>query len=163
MEILDTAQHLSPEQTSTLRIQASSNTLKSIKVQLHKVSANWVIGQEPPTLQDISFTVEPGSICCLAGTVGSGRSSVLNVLLKELSLNNGSIVMTKNAKFEVDILKLGTGFYSDNQRVKISYSSQDAWLFTGSVKENILFGETFDLEKYSKVFTMKHLVLYFIK
>lgn len=34
---------------------------------------------------------------------------------------------------------------------KISYASQEAWVFGGSVKQNILFGDTYDEEKYNKV------------
>ena len=49
---------------------------------------------------------------------------------------------------------LGELSISDGDRYvhgKVGYASQQAWIFNGTVKENILFGKPFDVEKYSAV------------
>ena len=59
----------------------------------------------------------------------SPQTSLIHTLLKELPITTGSIVVG------------GT----------ISYASQEPWLFTGSVRQNILFGESMSKERYRKV------------
>jgi ABC-type multidrug transport system, ATPase and permease components len=54
---------------------------------------------------------------------------LLHAILKELPLISGSIIIE------------GT----------VSYASQEPWLFTGSVQQNILFGQPMNLERYKKV------------
>lgn len=65
----------------------------------------------------------------IIGPVGSGKSSLLMAMLKELPLESGSIQI-------------------DGQ---ISYSSQEAWTFVATVRENILFGSEYDPERYKDV------------
>lgn len=73
-----------------------------------------------------------GSMCTLIGTVGSGKSTILQVILGELPLDSGHLLVN------------GT----------ISYASQEPWLFEGTVRQNILFTEKFDEKRFaSKAYT----------
>lgn len=65
----------------------------------------------------------------VVGQVGSGKSSLLQLLLKELPLNAGTVEVTG----------------------KVSYASQEPWLFVSTAKGNILFGEEFDKTRYKNV------------
>ncbi|XP_044730120.1 ATP-binding cassette sub-family C member 4-like isoform X2 [Chrysoperla carnea] len=98
-------------------------------VNLKNVNASWVDSQIAPTLSDITFQLKPGQLCAIIGPVGSGKSSILQLLLKELSVNRGTL----------DI------------HGKISFCSQEPWLFQGSVRNNILFGLPFDKIRYRSV------------
>lgn len=80
-------------------------------------------------LNDISFDVEPGKLTVIIGPVGSGKSAILLSLLKELPATSGSTSVNGS----------------------LIYASQEAWIFSGSVRENILFGKEFDLKRYNKV------------
>ncbi|KAL6424747.1 hypothetical protein ACFW04_010010 [Cataglyphis niger] len=125
---------------------------RPVCVQLHRVSANWINGQLPPTLCDISAIINPGELCALVGPVGSGKSSVLYLLLKELNPGAGTVVFThessKNISYENKIVN---GYHMDNTNLRISYASQEPWLFSGTVKDNILFGQSFDRVRYNEV------------
>ncbi|KYN05541.1 Multidrug resistance-associated protein 4 [Cyphomyrmex costatus] len=99
----------------------------AVHVKLQRVSANWISGQLPPTLCNISLTIKPGQLCAMVGAVGSGKSSVLHLLLKELNPGAG------------------------NPNLRISYASQEPWLFGGTVRDNILFGQPYDKTRYIQV------------
>lgn len=118
-------------------------------VILERVTATWTPRQLPPTLSHLSIKIEGGNLCALIGSVGSGKSSILNLLLKELPLGAGKVHVTSKAIEENQQNK--QGYIVDVPNLKISYASQEAWLFSGTVRENILFGQPFDRDRYIAV------------
>ena len=84
---------------------------------------------EPNIIKDINFDCKPKEILVIVGEVGSGKSSILLSILGELFIKHGSISV----------------------KGRYSYSSQEAWTFAGTVKENILFNCSFDEKKYKEV------------
>nr|XP_046258123.1 ATP-binding cassette sub-family C member 12 [Scatophagus argus]XP_046258212.1 ATP-binding cassette sub-family C member 12 [Scatophagus argus]XP_046258305.1 ATP-binding cassette sub-family C member 12 [Scatophagus argus] len=82
-----------------------------------------------PTLKNISFTLPKGNLLGVCGNVGSGKTSLISSILEQMHLLQGSL--TANGKF--------------------AYVSQQAWIFHGTVQENILMGEPFDQAKYNRV------------
>lgn len=85
-----------------------------------------------PTLQGINIELPKGKLIGVIGSVGAGKSSFLQLLLRELPLESGSMRIN------------GT----------ISYASQESWLFAGSVRQNILFGQEYRRERYDAVVKM---------
>ena len=85
--------------------------------------------RESYILHDINFEVAQKSLVVLTGPVGSGKSSVLSAINQEVALSEGSIFCP------------GT----------IAYVPQTPWVFPGTVRENILFGERFDEERFQRV------------
>ncbi|KAL3283201.1 hypothetical protein HHI36_006350 [Cryptolaemus montrouzieri] len=98
-------------------------------VKLENIHANWTPNPIVDTLINVSFELKPGSLCCIVGSVGSGKSSILHLLLRELPLSSG--------KMEIGGV--------------ISYASQEPWLFVSNVRNNILFGQPFNKDKYNEV------------
>uniref|UniRef100_A0A0U9HSD9 Putative ABCC protein n=1 Tax=Chrysomela populi TaxID=154003 RepID=A0A0U9HSD9_CHRPP len=92
-------------------------------------TASWLPNPVVKTLLHLNFRIEPGTLCCVVGDVGAGKSSLLQMLLRELPLVEGS----------VDI------------NGRISYASQEPWLFVSSVKNNILFGQPYLKNRYNAV------------
>ncbi|XP_014360452.2 ATP-binding cassette sub-family C member 4 [Papilio machaon] len=97
---------------------------------LANVSASWQENPIVETLRNITLTVKHGEFLGVAGLVGSGKSSLLQLILGELEPSHGTV-------------SLGGG--------KISYASQEPWLFVASVRQNILFGLPYDRVRYKKV------------
>jgi ATP-binding cassette subfamily C (CFTR/MRP) protein 4 len=76
-------------------------------------------------LSNVSFEVFAGELVGIAGAAGSGKSTLLQVILKEVEPTKGL----------VDV------------EGKLSYSAQEAWIFSASVRQNILFGQEMDQDK----------------
>ncbi|XP_017890581.1 multidrug resistance-associated protein 4-like [Ceratina calcarata] len=112
-----------------------------VSIELQRVSANWIPGQLPPTLCNMSMTIRSGELCVLVGPVGSGKSSILQLLLNELPVGAGSLQFKRN----------DLGCTIDPSNLRISYASQEAWLFSGTIRENILFGQPYDKDRYMAV------------
>ncbi|XP_068628827.1 ATP-binding cassette sub-family C member 4-like [Battus philenor] len=98
-------------------------------VVLNGISASWSDSNEKMTLKNISMRLRKGKLCAIIGSVGSGKSSLMQVLLKEFPISNGN--------FTVD--------------GRLSYACQESWLFPATVRENILFGLPYDALKYKEV------------
>ncbi|XP_072762869.1 ATP-binding cassette sub-family C member 4 [Anoplolepis gracilipes] len=128
-----------------------SHSNRPICVELYRVSANWISGQLPPTLCNVSTIINPGKLSALVGPVGSGKSSMLYLLLKELNPGAGSVIFTHTSSKKVSYGKIVNDYHRDNSNLRISYASQEPWLFGGTVKDNILFGQSFDRVRYAEV------------
>ena len=88
--------------------------------------------EDPPdaTLSDFSLHVRSGEIVAVVGPVGSGKSSLLALLLGELeTVNSGETKVTLYTR-------------------SMSYCPQLAWIVSGTIRENILFGRDFDKARY---------------
>ncbi|RXN21097.1 multidrug resistance-associated 9 [Labeo rohita] len=82
-----------------------------------------------PSLTNISFTLAKGSLLGVCGNVGSGKTSLISSILEQMHLLSGSVSAN------------GT----------LAYVSQQAWIFHGTVRDNILMGEPFDQTRYARV------------
>ncbi|KAJ3071937.1 Multidrug resistance-associated protein 4 [Rhizoclosmatium hyalinum] len=82
-------------------------------------------------LKNISVTLRKSQMAVVIGPVGSGKSSLLNAVLREMECHEGSLYTPRN--------------------LRIAYASQTPWILSGTIRENILFGSTLDIEKLRRV------------
>lgn len=92
-------------------------------VSLTNVNAAWTPNEWK--LTNININIPTGSLCVIVGSVGSGKSSILSIILGELIPSSGTI----------------------RKSGEVSYASQEPWLFVGSVRDNILFGQPYIRER----------------
>ncbi|XP_046623147.1 ATP-binding cassette subfamily C member 4-like isoform X4 [Neodiprion virginianus] len=116
---------------------------KGIGIEMVNAATNWVYGYLPPTLSNVSIDVKSQSLSVLVGSVGSGKSSLLHLILGELKVGGGSF------SFYTSVNGIKTN--KDSGDIRISYASQDPWLFSASIRENILFGQPYDKIRYHEV------------
>ncbi|KAF7151542.1 hypothetical protein RHSIM_Rhsim02G0240000 [Rhododendron simsii] len=100
---------------------------QSILIRTTRIS--WDSSALKPTLNDVNLVVQCGEKIAICGEVGSGKSTLIATILGEVPDINGIVQVH------------GT----------IAYVSQTAWIQTGTIQENILFGSTMDQNRYQEV------------
>ena len=86
---------------------------------------------ETPILRDVSFDVAPGQTVAFVGPTGAGKTTIINLLGRQYDIRGGSITIDGHDVREVTIRSL---------RRQMGVVLQDAFLFPGSIKENIRYG-----------------------
>lgn len=84
-----------------------------------------------PVLQDVSFTAEPGQMIALVGPTGAGKTTIINLLTRFYEIDQGDICIDGVSIRDMD---------KDSLRSKVGIVLQDAYVFSGSIRENIRFG-----------------------
>ncbi|KAJ8954549.1 hypothetical protein NQ318_000783 [Aromia moschata] len=106
-----------------------SHRNKTVGISLKNMSVKWVNSLPDNTLHGVSFSAKSRQLVAIVGPVGGGKTTLLHTILKELPPIEGIV--------DVE----GT----------LSYASQEPWLFGGSVRQNIIFGQEFEPKKYAEV------------
>lgn len=83
-------------------------------------------------LNDISFSIEKGEKLAILGMTGSGKSTILDLIGRLYDIENGSIHIDGSP---IDRINL------ESLRESIGYVPQDAFLFSDTIKNNIMFGK----------------------
>lgn len=99
------------------------------EIHLKNASVRWLQSLPDWNLKNITLSVGSGKLVAVVGPVGGGKTTLLHTILNELPPNEGSI----------------------NVVGKISYASQEPWVFGGSIRQNIIFGQEYDKKKYDEV------------
>ncbi len=86
---------------------------------------------DKPLIDDLSLIAEPGHTVAIVGPTGAGKTTLVNLILRFYELDQGQITLDG-----VDIATLRR----DELRSRIGMVLQDAWLFNGTIRENIRYG-----------------------
>ncbi|KAF6172964.1 hypothetical protein GIB67_006340 [Kingdonia uniflora] len=112
-------------QISSVRHKCSTEELEHA-IFIKTANLSWDEHSSKPTLRNINLEIKPGVKVAICGEVGSGKSTLLAAILGEVPNVQGTVQV-----------------YGE-----IAYVSQMAWIQTGSIQENILFGSKFDQKRY---------------
>ncbi len=100
------------------------------RIELKDVSFSYVDNFN--VLNNVDLTIETGQTTAIVGSTGSGKSTLIKLLLRLYEINNGSISYDSNSLKDIELSSL---------REKIGLVSQDVFLFEGTVIENIAYGD----------------------
>ncbi|CAJ2632874.1 ABC transporter C family member 5 [Trifolium pratense] len=103
--------------------------ISNIAIEIKDSEFSWDLSSARPTLSEINMKVEKGMRVAVCGTVGSGKSSFLSCILGEIPKLSGEVSVCGSS----------------------AYVSQSAWIQSGTIEENILFGSPKDKAKYKNV------------
>jgi ATP-binding cassette subfamily B protein len=125
MEVLDTEPDIEdrPEAIALDKIQG--------RVAFENVTFSYGGDGGDPVLCEISFTAEPGEKVALLGQTGSGKSSLINLIPRFYDPSEGRVTVDG-----VDV----RDFMMDSLRSHMGISLQEALLFSGTIRDNIQYG-----------------------
>ena len=110
----------------------ASPALPSIRhgrVEFENVSFRYNPGQ--PLIDDLSLVAEPGHTIAIVGPTGAGKTTLVNLIMRFYELDSGRITFDG-----VDIKTMRR----DDLRSQIGMVLQDTWLFGGTIRDNIAYG-----------------------
>ncbi len=108
---------------------AAGDTAARGRVEFEHVSFRY----EPdnPLIDDLSLVAEPGHTIAIVGPTGAGKTTLVNLIMRFYELDAGRITLDG-----IDI----TTMRRDELRSRVGMVLQDAWLFGGTIRDNILYG-----------------------
>jgi ATP-binding cassette subfamily B multidrug efflux pump len=100
------------------------------RVEFERVSFRYQ--PDKPLIEDLSLVAEPGHTVAIVGPTGAGKTTLVNLIMRFYELDAGRITLDG-----VDITRLRR----DALRGEIGMVLQDTWLFGGTIRDNIAYGD----------------------
>ena len=85
-----------------------------------------------PVLKDVSFDITPGETIALVGPTGAGKTTIVNLISRFYDVQTGTVLIDDSDVKDVSIESL---------RSQLGIMTQDNFLFTGTIRENIRYGK----------------------
>ena len=117
------------ENTEKVSLSREVTDIGSIILYVSNLSYAKTHREDEFILEDINFFAPSKSLTVITGPVGSGKSTLLSAIAGEISNASGTI----------------------DYQGSVIYLPQTAWVFSGTIKENILFGQPFEESKYERI------------
>lgn len=128
-EVLDTVPEFSDDARQAQR--NLSETSAAAKVEFRNVTFRYE-GAEEAVLHNIDFAVEKGKTTAIIGSTGSGKSTIATLIMRFYDIESGSILVDGK-----DVREYG----QNELRDKIGYVPQKAFLFSGTIADNLRHGK----------------------
>ena len=121
-EILDETEEVEGEELEILEPLTGQVTFKQVDFQYV---------ENKPLIRDFNLEVQPGEMVAIVGPTGAGKTTLINLLMRFYDVTAGAILVDGQ-----DIRQLSRQDY----RRQFGMVLQDAWLYEGTIKENLRFG-----------------------
>ena len=121
-----------------LNIKEECNTKKVTNINFNQdiTFKNVSFGyNDNKVLKNINLTIKQGDKVAIVGETGSGKTTLINLLLNLYKIDEGDILVGNTSIYDIDKKTL---------RDNIGVITQDSWLFKGTIAENISYGTTYN-------------------
>lgn len=123
-EILDTK----PDISDAEDVMELPNVLGDVKFE----HVSFAYDEDTKVLEDVSFHVKPGETIALVGPTGAGKTTIINLISRFYDIQEGTIKID-----DYDLMKVSI----ESLRAQMGVMTQDNFLFTGTIKDNIRYGK----------------------
>lgn len=109
----------------------NNNSAQLLHPSIHFDNVSFEYAKNKPILKNVNLNIQPGEIIALVGNSGEGKTTIIRLLLYLLKVNSGNITFSYNNINES---------INPKDRELISYVPQGNTLFSGSIEENLKYG-----------------------
>lgn len=107
--------------------------LNSLEGKIEFKDVNFSYNEDTPVLNDLSFKAEHGEIVAIVGPTGGGKTTIVNLLMRFYDITSGKVLLDDK---DIELYK------KKDIRKLFGMVLQDSWLFTGTIRENISYGNS---------------------
>lgn len=131
--------------------QTDAKVYEDVSGEIIFNQVNFSYDKKTPIIQNLSFKAKPGQVVAIVGPTGAGKTTLINLLMRFYDVDSGQILADGQ---EIQ------SYTRDSLRRAFSMVLQDTWLFTGTIANNIAYGnqyatraEIIDAAKKAKIHT----------
>ena len=121
------------EQDEDLDPGKKNINLDSLKGNIEFRNVDFAYNEETPVLKNLSFKTGNGEVVAIVGPTGGGKTTIVNLLMRFYDITSGEILL--------DGINIEEYKKSEIRKL-FGMVLQDSWLFTGTIKDNISYGNT---------------------
>lgn len=107
-------------------------SLEDVKGKVEFKNVSFGYDDDNMVIKDFNYVAEPGTLTAIVGQTGAGKTTLINLLMRFYDPQEGDILID-----DISYKKIKR----KSQRSAFAMVLQDAWLFKGTIKENIVYGK----------------------
>lgn len=119
------------DQEVELKDNEDAISIENVKGHIEFKDVSFGYTEDDLILKDYNLSVKPGQVVAIVGPTGAGKTTIINLLMRFYDIDSGSITLDG-----IDIRDIKRR----DLRNAFSMVLQDTWLFTGTIKENLIYG-----------------------
>ena len=121
------------DQEEDLDVGKKDINFDSLKGNIEFRNVDFAYNKETPVLKNLSFKTGNGEVVAIVGPTGGGKTTIVNLLMRFYDITSGEILLDG---INIDEYK------KSEIRKLFGMVLQDSWLFTGTIRDNISYGNT---------------------